>query len=203
MDVPEVVIQRIPLYVRLLNQFQAKGISVASSRQIGSALGITSAQIRKDLGYFGHFGTQGKGYDCALLLRELRKILQIDKEWGVALVGVGRLGRAIIGYPGFAPEGFKITAAFDVDARQVGKAIGGILVQPISELRRTLKTKDIRIAVVAVPTNEAPDVIENLKECGIRAILNYSSVSPKVPNEVKVRNIDPILALQSMTYYLK
>lgn len=202
MDAPEVVIQRIPLYVRLLNQFQIDGISVASSSEIGSALGMTSAQIRKDLGYFGHFGTQGKGYDCAMLLKELRGILQIDKEWAVALVGVGRLGRAIIGYPGFAPEGFKITAAFDVNTKQVGKAIGGILVQPISELGRTLKSKNIHIAVVAVPTNEAPNIIGNLKECGIRAILNYSSISPKVPNEVKVRNIDPILALQSMTYYL-
>jgi redox-sensing transcriptional repressor len=118
------------------------------------------------------------------------------------VVGVGRLGRAIISYPGFAPEGFKIVAALDNDPRQIGQVIGGLMVQPVGELPRLVKEENIRIAIVAVPRDQAQHVIEQAVQAGIRAILNYAPVTPKVPPGVQVRTIDPVLALQAMTYYL-
>lgn len=113
------------------------------------------------------------------------------------------MGRAIISYPGFSPEGFKVVAAFDSDARQVGQSIGGLIVQPMDQLPDTVRQKNIQIGIVAVPAAQASDVVQRITDCGIRAILNYAPVNPLVPSEVKVRNIDPVLSLQSMTYYLR
>jgi redox-sensing transcriptional repressor len=203
MEVPEVVVNRLPQYVRALNELLRQGSEIVSSQHLGQALQITPAQIRKDLSYFGRFGKQGRGYNVRYLRDALREILGLDQEWNIAVVGVGRLGRAIINYPGFAPEGFNIVAAFDADPRQVGQSLGGLIVQPMTELAETVRRKDIRIGVVAVPAAQTTDVVAQLVSSGIRSILNYAPVSPPVPEEVKVRNIDPVLALQSMTYYLR
>ena len=203
MDVPEVVVNRLPQYVRALRQLMAQGNAVVSSHLLGQTLQMTPAQIRKDLSYFGRFGKQGRGYTIAYLLTELQDILQLDHEWNMAVVGVGRLGRAIISYPGFAPEGFKVVAAFDADERQVGQSIGGLIVQPMQELPDTVRQKSIQIGIVAVPAAQASDVMDQITYCGIRAILNYAPVNPHTPLDVKVRNIDPVLSLQSMTYYLR
>ena len=203
MEVPEVVVNRLPQYVRALRQLLAQGNAVVSSQLLGQTLQMTPAQIRKDLSYFGRFGKQGRGYTIAYLLTELQDILQLDHEWNMAVVGVGRLGRAIISYPGFAPEGFKVVAAFDADERQVGQSIGGLIVQPMQDLPDTVRQKAIQIGIVAVPAAQASDVVEQITLCGIRAILNYAPVNPHTPLDVKVRNIDPVLSLQSMTYYLR
>jgi redox-sensing transcriptional repressor len=164
---------------------------------------MTPAQIRKDLSYFGRFGKQGRGYPVSYLLGELRQVLGLERKWNSCLVGVGRLGRAIISYPGFTPEGFNIVAAFDTASDEVGQSIGPLVVQPIGALADTISKRDIRIGIVAVPATQAQDVIDQLVICGVKAILNYAPVGPQIPNGVRVRNIDPILALQSMTYYLK
>ena len=203
MEVPEVVVNRLPQYVRALRQLMAQGNDVVSSQLLGRTLQMTPAQIRKDLSYFGRFGKQGRGYTIAYLLAELQDILQLDHEWNMAVVGVGRLGRAIISYPGFAPEGFKVVAAFDADERQVGQSIGGLIVQPMDDLAETVRQKSIQIGIVAVPAAQAADVVEQITLCGIRAILNYAPVTTHTPLEVKVRNIDPVLSLQSMTFYLR
>lgn len=202
MEVPEVVVGRLPQYVRVLRELQRKGGKVVSSKELGDLLQMTPAQIRKDLSYFGRFGKQGRGYNVAGLLDQLRGILGLDHEWRIALVGVGRLGRAILGYPGFAPEGFQIVAAFDEDPRQVGQTVGGLIVQPMSELPHLVAERDIRIGIVAVPAVQAPSVVRQLLTCGVKAILNYAPVSLQVPSDVRLRSIDPVLALQSMTYYL-
>ena len=146
MEVPEVVVNRLPQYVRALRQLLAQGNAVVSSQLLGQTLQMTPAQIRKDLSYFGRFGKQGRGYTIAYLLTELQDILQLDHEWNMAVVGVGRLGRAIISYPGFAPEGFKVVAAFDADERQVGQSIGGLIVQPMQDLPDTVRQKASRSA---------------------------------------------------------
>ena len=202
-DVPEVVVLRLPQYVRALGELLRRNVSVVSSQQLGTQLQMTPAQIRKDLSYFGRFGKQGRGYPVAYLLGELRQVLGLERKWNSCLVGVGRLGRAIINYPGFTPEGFNIVAAFDTASGEVGQAIGPLLVQPIADLDKTIKERDIRIGIVAVPATQAQDVIDRLVRCGVKAILNYAPVGPQIPDGVRVRNIDPILALQSMTYYLK
>ena len=202
-EVPEVVVLVLPQYVRALGELLRRNVSVVSSQQLGTQLQMTPAQIRKDLSYFGRFGKQGRGYPVSYLLGELRQVLGLERKWNSCLVGVGRLGRAIISYPGFTPEGFNIVAAFDTASDEVGQSIGPLVVQPIGDLADTISKRDIRIGIVAVPATQAQDVIDQLVICGVKAILNYAPVGPQIPNGVRVRNIDPILALQSMTYYLK
>ena len=200
--IPDVVVLRLPLYVRALTQLRARGTGVVSSQELGGLLQMTPAQIRKDLSYFGRFGKQGRGYNVEFLRDELRQILGLDRVWPACLIGVGRLGQAIISYPGFAPEGFNVLAAFDGDREQVGRMIGDLTVQPMSALRQTLEEESISIGIVAVPARQAQIVIDQLVKAGIRGILNYAPVAPQVPSDVTLRNIDPVLSLQSMTFYL-
>ena len=137
--VPEVVIRRLPLYVRILTQFSNRGNQVISSEQLGLLLHMTPAQIRKDLSYFGRFGKQGRGYDVTILEQKLRTILGLDRAWNAAIIGMGRLGRAVVSYPGFAPEGFNILAAFDTNENIVGQNISGLQVRSISQLANIVK----------------------------------------------------------------
>jgi redox-sensing transcriptional repressor len=201
--VPEVVILRLPLYLRTLYLLEKDGMQVVSSKELASKLGLTPAQIRKDLSYFGKFGKQGKGYNIKSLQEELCNILGLREEWKMVLVGVGRLGRAILSYGGFAPQGFKIVAAFDIDRNQIGKGIGGLVVQDIRELSAVVTHLGIQLGIVAVPPPQAQGVIDEMVRSGIKGILNYTPIIPKVPPGIKVRNIDPVTALQSMTYFLK
>jgi len=164
---------------------------------------MTPAQIRKDLSYFGKFGKQGKGYNVSQLLGELRQILGLDREWSVALIGVGRLGRALLDYGELTPRGFKIVAAFDIDPQQIGKKVGGVAIQDIAELTNTVKNRGINIGIVTAPPSQAQQAIDCLVECGIKAILNYAPVAAQVPKDVQLREIDPVLTLQTMTYHLK
>lgn len=202
-DVPEVVVLRLPLYVRALTQMIRDGVEVVNSQELGSRLQVTPAQIRKDLSYFGRFGKQGRGYNVNFLLEELRQILGLNREWRACLVGMGRLGRAIINYPGFTPEGFRVMAAFDSDEAQVGQTVGGLTVRSTSKLGETVREMGITIGIVAVPAAQAQSVIDQLVENGVVGILNYAPVAPQVPMNVVMRNIDPVLSLQSMTFYLR
>ena len=202
-EVPEVVVLRLPLYVRALTQLLADNMEVVSSQQLGSRLQMTPAQIRKDLSYFGRFGKQGRGYSVRFLLVELRQILGLDREWCACLVGVGRLGRAIINYPGFTPEAFNVVAAFDNNPERVGQAFGSLTAQPMSELPQAIAERGIRIGIVAVPASDAQAVIDALVENDVQGILNYAPIAPEVPMGIVMRNIDPVLSLQSMTFYLQ
>ena len=175
---------------------------MVSSQQLGEMLQVTPAQIRKDLSYFGRFGKQGRGYSVRHLLLELKEIMGLTKRWNVALVGVGRLGRAILSYPGFAPEGFQIAAAFDANRRIIGRTMGNLKVQCMEELDSSVADLDINIGIVAVPSQHAQGVIDRLAVCGVKAILNYAPIAPQAPEGVKIRNIDPVLSLQTMTFYL-
>ena len=201
--VPEVVIQRLPLYVRVLSQYSDSDRDVISSEQLGERLQMTPAQIRKDLSYFGRFGKQGRGYDVAMLEAQLRGILGLDRAWNAALVGMGRLGRAVVSYPGFAPEGFNIVAAFDANQQIVGETVADLNILPITSLSETVNKLDIKIGIVTVPIDHAQEVIDDLVKAGIKSILNYAPLSPQVPDGVIVRGIDPVLSLQSMTYYIR
>ena len=199
---PEVVVQRLPTYVRVLSQMEASGIDVASSEQLGASLRMTPAQIRKDLSYFGRFGRQGRGYDVQHLATQLRRILGIDQVWDAALVGVGSLGRAVAAYPGFATQGIRIVAAFDTDPGIIGGKVGDIAVHPFSRLRTIIRARAIKIGILTVPADRAQEVTDELVQAGIKAVLNYAPIVPHVPAGVRIRSIDPVLVLQSMTYYL-
>jgi len=201
-EVPDVVILRLPLYVRLLSQLLDSGARVVSSQELGSMLQMTPAQIRKDLSYFGRFGKQGRGYNIEFLREELCRILGLDRKWPACLVGVGRLGEAILNYPGFVPEGFEVVAAFDNDIEQIGRTVGDLVVRPVSEMRKIINNGSVSIAIVAVPAVRAQEVMDELVGYGVKGILNYAPVAPQVPRDVALRNIDPVLSLQSMTFYL-
>ena len=201
-EVPEVVIERLPQYLRALAHLEASGIDVISSQQLGELLQVTPAQIRKDLSYFGRFGKQGRGYSISHLLERLRHILGLDQAWNVAIVGVGRLGRSIISYPGFEPEGFRVVCAFDVDQQIVGQLEGGLTIHDFSNFKEVAERENVKIAIVAVPATVAQEVIDRLIAAGIKAVLNYAPKSAITPGDVRIRNVDPVVALQSMTYYL-
>ncbi|HLB23332.1 MAG TPA: redox-sensing transcriptional repressor Rex [Dehalococcoidia bacterium] len=202
-EIPDVVIDRLPVYARALAALERQGRDVVSSQDLGAQLGVTPAQIRKDLSYFGRFGKQGRGYNVKRLLEELHQILGLDRTWRMVVVGVGQLGRAVLSYGGFAPQGFDIIEAFDADPNVVGQQIADLVVKPVSQMRETLGGQRIDIGIVATPAAAAQQVIDALVDCGVRAILNYAPIAPHVPSHVRVKDIDPVLSLQSMTFYLK
>jgi redox-sensing transcriptional repressor len=202
LEIPPVVIDRLPVYLRALTNLEAEGRELVSSQELGTRLGVTPAQIRRDLSYFGRFGKQGRGYNVRRLLGELRQILGLKREWKMVLVGVGRLGRAILGYEGFASQGFRIVAALDADSSVVGQTVGGVMVKKLADLEKTLASQPADIGIVAVPAEQAQEVIDALVRGGVRAILNYAPTAAHAPRGVYIRRIDPVLALQSMTYYL-
>ena len=202
-QVPRVVVSRLPLYYRILSLLEEEKKAVVSSQELGARLQLTPAQIRKDLSYFGRFGKQGKGYNVKRLLQELRKILGLDREWGMAVVGVGKLGRALLGYGAFPAQGFRIVAAFDSDASQVGRRVGNLTIQDISELPSVLVSRRVHIGIVSVPPPQAQAVIDQLLRHGVTAILNYAPVHAQVPSSIQLRDVDPVMALQGMTFYLK
>lgn len=202
-QIPEVVVLRLPLYVRTLANLERQGIEVVSSRELGAQLQMTPAQIRKDLTYFGRFGKQGRGYNVGYLLTELRRILGLDRDWPMVLVGVGRLGRAILSYGRFAPNRFKVVAIFDKDPAQIGKKVGNLTIQNAAELEPVVRSQDVKVGIVSVPPPEAQTTIDAMVKCGIKAILNYAPIAAQIPPDVKIRDIDPIVALQSLTYHLR
>src|SRR6266508_3057172 len=197
MDIPEGVIDRLPKYARALGELEAENRDVVSSQELGARLNITHAQIRKDLSFFGRFGKQGRGYNVQKLLDELRRIVGLNRQWKMALVGVGRLGRAILGYEGFSPQGFRFVAAFDSDPSIVGARINGLTIKPADDLEKELRRAGVDIGIVATPAGIAQTVIDALVRCKVRAILNYAPVVATVPDGVHVRHIDPVLALQA------
>ncbi len=203
LEIPEVVVNRLPTYARALAELADDGESVVSSQALGERLDVTPAQIRKDLSYFGRFGKQGRGYNVHGLLSKLQEILGLDRQWRVCVVGVGRLGQAIAEYGGFEPQGFQIVAAFDSDPAKVGSALGKTTVSHTDDLDAYLRQNHVDIGVVAVPAHAAQLVTDHLVNGGIRAILNYAPMTPHVPKDVTIRHIDPVLAMQSMTFYIK
>ena len=202
-EIPDVVIDRLPVYARALAALERNGRDVVSSQELGTQLGVTPAQIRKDLSYFGRFGKQGRGYNVKRLLEELHQILGLDRKWTMVVVGVGQLGRAVLSYGGFAPQGFHIIEAFDSDPEVVGERVDHLTIKSVDEIRGTLAGRAPDIGIVATPAPAAQQVIDALVECGVKAILNYAPIAAHVPPYVHVKDIDPVLSLQSMTFYLK
>jgi len=200
--IPDIVIRRLPIYARSLSYLAEAGMETVSSGELGTRLGVSAAQIRRDLSYFGEFGKQGKGYNVAYLLEQVNGILQLDRDWPVALVGLGHLGRALLHYEGLSEHGFNITALFDHNPDKVGQQIGGLTIHPMSALSEALAKQNIKMAIMAVPASGAQDAADALVAAGVGAILNYAPIIVQVPSHVKIRHIDPVVALQSMTYYI-
>lgn len=199
---PDIVIGRLPLYLRSLQQMEKEKRHTTSSQEIGERLGISAAQIRKDLSQFGEFGKQGTGYDINNLIMELRKILKVDRVWDMAVVGAGDIGSAIARYQGFADRGYRVCMVFDVDPEKIGGRIGDFIIEDMDKIEVRIKENGIKIAMIAVPAAKAQEVSDLLVKSGIKALLNYAPISINVPDIVKVQYIDPVIHLQRMTFYL-
>jgi redox-sensing transcriptional repressor len=201
-QVPDIVIGRLPVYLRALSHLLEEGQEVTASQELAQRLGISSAQIRKDLSHFGEFGKQGMGYNVAHLRDQLRRILHVQEIWDIALVGAGDLGHAIVHYGGFEGRGFSIACVFDNNPLKIGRNLGHLEILDVATLPQKVAESGIKIAIVAVPANAAQAVVNTLVEVGIEAILNYAPITVTVPPGVQVQYIDPVVHLQRMTYYL-
>ncbi|MEZ6100533.1 MAG: redox-sensing transcriptional repressor Rex [Pirellulaceae bacterium] len=198
--VPKAVVSRLSLYLRELQQLILDGQETTSSTQLGSRLGFTDAQVRKDLAYFGQFGYPGIGYRCDELIRQIKKILGTDRDWPVALVGLGNLGTALLGYRGFGQQGFRVVAAFDTDPAKVGRQIAGVSVYPFDRLPEIVRNEKIRIGIVAVPAAAAQAVADRLVESGVTGILNFAPVTIKLPEEVSKVAVDLAIELEQLCF---
>lgn len=201
-NIPDIVIKRLPIYARALSEILLSGARMVSSNELALATGSTAAQIRRDLSYFGEFGKQGKGYDVGHLLNAIRQILNINAEYRVVIVGAGLLGQAIARYNGFRENGFLLSWMYDHNPERIGMRVGDIVVEDVADMPQRVREEDVKIAILAVPPAAAQEVTELLVDCGIRAILNYAPAVVRVPDDVRVYDIDPVAALQSLTYYL-
>ena len=202
--IPDIVIGRLPVYLRTLRLLADEGREVTSSQELGEHLGISSAQIRKDLSHFGEFGKQGTGYNIAFLCRQLQKILNVDRIWSVILVGAGSLGTAIANYQEFESSGFRIVSVMDEDPRKIGQPIGnGLQIEDFADLKQRVVVSKVHIAVMAVPAVAAQRVANQLVEAGLNSVLCYAPITLSVPSHVRVEYIDPVVHFQHMTYYLR
>ena len=201
-SVPDIIVSRLPVYLRALQYMAANGITTTSSQELGDKVGISAAQIRKDLSQFGEFGKQGTGYHIPFLIERLVQILRVEQIWDIALVGMGELGHAILRYQGFINRGFRIVACFDNDPAKIGSRVDVYTVEDVSTLGDRLKSSGIKMAMLCVPASMAQKVTDKLVESGVRGILNYAPVSLTVPSHVRVQYIDPVIGLQRMAYYL-
>jgi len=198
----DIVVARLPLYLRALTTMENNGQQYTSSQEIAQALGMSAAQIRKDLSHFGEFGKQGTGYSVKSLQERLRRILKLDREWGLIVIGAGNIGSAVASYSGFEHRGFRVQAVFDSAPEKIGTHIGHFEILDVSTLAEFVRSHAVNLAMIAVPAPYAQSVADQVIVAGITAILNYAPTNLSVPEHVRVENIDPVLHLQYMTYYL-
>ena len=200
--IPEMTVRRLSVYLRCLAQLEEDGAKTVSSQELAARFHLNSAQVRKDLAYFGEFGIRGIGYDAASLRAEIQKILGLDREWRVVLVGYGNLGSALFHYRGFARQGFRVAAIVDDDPVKIGRTADGLTILPVGELPRVVKAQGIQIGVIAVPAEGAQPVADRLVAAGVRAILNFAPARVKVPRDVRLQNVDLSIELENLSFHL-
>jgi redox-sensing transcriptional repressor len=198
--VPKVVVSRLSLYLRELQRLEAAGRQTISSGQLGALLGFSDAQVRKDLGFFGQFGYPGVGYRCDELIRAMRDILGTNHPWSVAMVGVGNLGLALLGYRGFGRQNFAIAAAFDADPVKAGQVVQGILIQPLEELADTVARQGIRLGMIVVPAAAAQEAADRLVAAGVEGIVNFAPVTLVLPPHVQNVGVDLAIELEQLSF---
>lgn len=202
-QVSDLTAGRLSVYLRSLNALDAAGVKTISSKALAEQFHLNAAQIRKDLAYFGEFGIRGVGYYVTELKRHLRAILGLDRTVRVAVLGAGNLGLALADYPGFRQEGFTIVALFDADRTKVGRrSKGGVRIHDVAEFRDIVRSEHIDIAVIAVPVEAGQRVVDMAVEAGVRAVLNFSSGTLRVPQGVKLKNVDLTVSMESLSFFL-
>ena len=197
---PENAALRLSLYLRYLREMGEE--ESISSEQLAQLLGTSGVRVRKDLSYFGQFGTPGKGYTVGKLREQISKVMGLDRTWTIALVGVGKLGTALLGYPGFRKSGFHIKVGFDVKPNKIGRKIAGVPIHHPYQMPRIIRERKIHIGIIAVPAEAAQEAADLLIISGIKAILNFSPGRIIVPFYVKLRNVDFASQLEVIPYYI-
>jgi redox-sensing transcriptional repressor len=200
--IPQATISRLPLYFRVLNEYNHLGISVISSEEMAGNLGITSSQLRKDLSYFGDFGIRGTGYDVSDLLKQIKEILGMDKNRRIAIIGAGKLGTALAGYPGFKMHGLEVTALFDIDEAKIGQQEGKVEIFHLSELSNKKRELGMEIAVLTIPASVAQQVTELVIKAGFKAIWNFAPVRLEVPEHIILQNEDLVVGILTLSHHL-
>ncbi len=203
LKIPEATIIRLSVYSRYLTEVERKGIITISSGEIAEGVGVSPAQVRKDLAYFGEFGTRGVGYNVKDLGRDVLKILGLGEDWNVTLVGLGNLGLALSMYKGFKERGFNITSIFDNDPAKIGTIVNGIEVMSVERLEEVVRKNNTQIGIISVSSEVAQEIVNLLVKAGVQAILNFAPVVLNVPPEVELRNVDLTVSLEVLTFNLK
>ena len=200
--VPEMTIHRLSVYTRCLRELEEDGVTTISSQELAERFNLNSAQVRKDLTYFGEFGVRGIGYYVTRLRGELQKILGLDREWPVALVGFGNLGAALFHHKGFSRQGFKIVVIFDEDPAKTGREVEGTPILGMQNVGRELRARGIQIGVVAVPAEGAQAVADQLVAGGVKAILNFAPTRLRVRRDVRLQSVDLSIEFETLSFYL-
>ena len=200
--IAESTVRRLSLYLRFLEEFEAHGHQTISSGELASQGGTTSAQVRKDLSFFGSFGKRGLGYSVSALSASLREILGLGRQWNVIIVGAGKIGAALAQYKGFRERGFKVVAVYDTDPARVGRSLDGVHVKDQRELESDVAKLKPQIALIAVPAEAAQSLVDRLVKSGVRAILNFAPAPLVVPKGVTLRSVNMALELEILSYAL-
>ncbi len=203
--IPDATVSRLPMYHRALVALSSRGVLLVSSEELADAAGVSSAKLRKDLSFLGSYGTRGVGYEVEFLLYQIARALGLTQEWSVVIVGVGNLGQALAGYPGFASRGFKVVGLFDADPQLVGHEVTvagrGVVVRDMKDLATTVRSSGASIGVIATPEHSAQDVCDRLVAHGVTSILNFAAVLLDVPDDVHVRRVDLATELQILAFH--
>ncbi len=200
--ISESTIRRLSKYYRSLEQLISRGVETVSSDTLAEMDGITSAQVRKDLSFFGTFGVRGLGYDTRDLKRQIGEILGLNRTWRVGIVGAGNIGKALVSYAEFKKQGFQVCLVMDSDPEKIGTRIGELTVQDTRDLEKLIKKEKIEIAIIAVPADAAQRVANELIDAGIKAILNFAPISIKAPHGIRVKNENTAIEIEALSYFL-
>ena len=199
---PSTTIERLPIYYRSLQKLDKKNVEVISSKELGERIGIPSTQVRKDLSYYGEFGRRGVGYEVPVLLKHLRKILGLNQDWEIVLVGAGHLGHALVNYGGFRKLGLNINYVLDADSKKIGEEFGDVEISNVENLTEVVKESGAEMGIIAAPAEYAQGIADELIEAGVKAIWNFAPTHIKVPHEIELRNEDLSIGLISLAYHL-
>jgi len=201
--IPKETIDRLPLYLRCLNKLIDQGEKNISSENFSDRLNLNSAQVRKDLSYFGDFGTRGVGYKTEKLASKIKEILNLDKRWKMALVGVGNIGSALLTYRGFNQRVFEVAMAFDNDPDLIGQELNGVEIEDVSDLSERVAEEDVKIGIVAVPAPVAQEIADKLVKGGVTGILNFAPTLLDIPDDIQLAQVDITKELEQLVYYLQ
>jgi redox-sensing transcriptional repressor len=200
-SIPEATVGRLPVYLRALVDLAERGTNTVSSEALAEAAGVNSAKVRKDLSHLGSYGTRGVGYDVAYLIHQIRRELGLTQHWSIVIAGIGNLGHALANYRGFAERGFEVAAIVDADPAKVGERVGELVIEPIADLERLVREREVAIGVIATPASAVQEVADRFVEAGIRSILNFAPATVSVPPGVSVRKVDLAVELQILAFY--